>query len=126
KGCAKPMEGDGEIPPAKGETDAKAGPKKRRRPVPPPAPSRAQTQIGMATKSAGRTKSGGTESPAMAPATIKRRKRRQPWLSMAVSASQVMGDLRANHGPCGQIGRAGPGRQGGGLLMEPRLEVQTS
>src|SRR5215217_1531193 len=83
------------------------------------APSSAQTQIGMVTKSAGRMKNGGTERPATRPETKTSAKRRQPWLSMAVSASQVTGRIigwgRANHGSCRQGRPRAGGRQGGGL-----------
>src|SRR5437868_491803 len=73
----------------------KAGPKMRPRPVLRSAPSRAQTQMGKATNSAGNTNQGAIERAATAPATNSNRKRRQPWLSMVHSARRVM---RTNQG----------------------------
>src|SRR5690606_37531229 len=77
---------------------------------------------------AGSRKKGGTDRPARAPAASKSRKRRQPWLSMAVSASQVMEAAKANQWTWGQGGRALPGRQGngfgGGLAIGSALGIQ--
>src|SRR5690606_5412543 len=107
---------------------AKAGPKSRRQPFTRSAPSSAHTQMGMATNNAGSRKKGGTDRPATAPAASKSRKRRQPWLSMAVSASQVMEAAKANQWTWGQGGRALPGRQGngfgGGLANGSALGIQ--
>src|SRR5690554_6252350 len=104
----------------------KPGPKMARQPRCRSAPSRHQTQRGKLMNSAGRMKSGGTDRPATAPATSSSRKRRQPWLSMAVSASQVIGGFLANQDAWAKIAVRGVGvKRGTPSWFEAREELAT-
>ena len=91
EGGAQPVEGDGEIAPAEGKADGEG---RAEQPTPAAAGFGAveapDPDAGRRRTEPARRRAAARRGRQWRPPATSSRKRRQPWLSMAVSASQVM------------------------------------